>query len=101
MGVLVDEIKKNLIDQPLHILMCSASVLGLASLIQWQSGLKPLTPMLVGVLLTCTWVGLREFFQYPPRETRPWDVWVDATFEVIGIVLGACLHYWVVGPALV
>jgi hypothetical protein len=93
------ELKKNLIDQPLHILMGVASVVGIASVLGWQ-GVAVWVATTVGVLLTCTWVGLREFFQYPPRETRPWDVWVDAVFEILGIAGGAALYIWVIGPLL-
>ena len=94
-----DELRKQLIDQPLHVLMTAASVLAVASLLGWQ-GVVAWVATTVGVLVTGAWVGLREYLQYPPRETHPWDVWLDAAFEVAGIALGAWLYWAFVGPAL-
>lgn len=92
------EIKKQLIDQPLHLLMCIASVVGLGSILMLAVGVKVVLATIISTMLTCAWVGLREYIQYPPRETRPWDVWVDAVFEIIGIAGGAVLFYFVIGP---
>ena len=107
--IMDSEIRKQLIDQPLHVLMCVASVLAIslvfyltAAYTFWQCfPLAAILPATVfGVLGTGLWVAIREYVQYPPREGREYDVWLDAVFEIIGIVGGAALFYYVVGPLL-
>jgi hypothetical protein len=95
----MSELRKQAIDQPLHVLMCAASVLALSSPIGW-TGVAVWVATVVGVLLTCVWVGLREFLQYPSRESFPLDWLLDAVFEVAGIALGAWLYFAFVGPML-
>ena len=93
----MSQLRKQLIDQPLHVLMTSASVLALAVAFRLTGdGLVACTT--AGVLLTALWVGLREWHQYPPRVW--WDVWLDAAFELAGMGLGAWLFFSYVGPAL-
>jgi len=94
------EIKKQLIDQPLHIAMCVFSIAAIGAVLMKVAGLEVLITTIISTLLTCTWVGLREFLQYPPRESAPWDVWLDAAFEIVGIIGGAVLFYLVLGPML-
>jgi hypothetical protein len=90
------DLKKQLIDQPLHVLMGLASVNGIGAVLLCASGIGILLSTVIATLLTMTWEGLREFFQYPPRVW--WDLWLDAAFEVLGIVGGAALFYFVTGP---
>jgi len=71
------ELVKQLIDQPLHVLMGIASVCALAFVSQnvW-----------VAVGLTFAWEAYREFWQWP--SSRWWDPPLDFFFEAVGIVAG-------------
>jgi len=72
------EIKKQLIDQPLHLLMAIASVCAFTWLFKGQ--------VWVASGLTVTWIAYREFLQWP--SDRWWDPPLDATFEIAGVVAG-------------
>ena len=93
----MSELRKQLIDQPLHVLMCAASVLALAIAFQ-LSGDGIAASTFAGVSLTALWVGLREWHQWP--SSRWWDPPMDWAFEAVGMALGAWLYVAHVGPAL-
>lgn len=74
------EIVKQLIDQPLHILMGIVSVCVLSSLMGvW-----------FGVGFTVAWIAAREYNQWP--SSRWWDPPLDWFFEAVGIGAGYYLY---------
>ncbi len=95
------ELVRQLIDQPLHILMTVGSVWGIGGS-AWAifyftgdgtvTGIKLLTCLVAGSTLTATWVALRERAQWP--SSRWWDPPLDWFFEVVGMSLGV----WSLGP---
>lgn len=83
------EIRKQLIDQPLHILMTFASVwiiAGPTSLafghIEYWNGFAAY----VAGMLTFAWALAREVCQWP--SSRWWDPPLDAAFQWLGLWLG-------------
>ena len=88
------EVVKQLIDQPLHILMTLGSVLGAAALVHFAAVWLPATSAIslwlstaFGVLVTVAWNVAREMSQWPSK--RWWDPPMDWFFEAVGIGLGA------------
>lgn len=74
------EIKKQLIDQPLHLLM------GIISVCFFTWCFKGNVYLAVG--FTIAWEAAREYIQWPPNPNRPWDPPLDWVFEAVGIYLG-------------
>ncbi len=86
------EIVKQLIDQPLHILMTLGSVLGAAGVLHFGSAALVSTlgvawSAVGGVLVTVIWNVAREADQWPSK--RWWDPPMDWFFEALGTGLGA------------
>jgi len=88
------EVVKQLIDQPLHILMTFGSVLATAALAHfvavWLPATAPISVMLsmtAGIFVTAGWNVIRELEQWP--SSRWWDPPLDWFFEALGIGLGA------------
>jgi hypothetical protein len=104
------ELKKQFIDQPLHVVVCAASVLG-ASLLVYIAGVYTFwgfTPGgslgrfagLAGILITVGWNAAREMVQWPPRQSAKWDPYVDWAFEGLGTAGGGVLWFLVMVPVL-
>ncbi len=96
------EIVKQLIDQPLHVLMTVGSVWGISGFFAGVffvgygvvNGVHLLLSLIAGGALTALWVALREYFQWP--SSRWWDPPLDWAFEAAGIILGV----WSLGPVI-
>ena len=88
------EIVKQLIDQPLHVLMTVGSVWGISGFFAGVffvgygvvNGVHLLLSLIAGGSLTALWVSLREKAQWP--SSRWWDPPVDWFFSAAGIGLG-------------
>jgi hypothetical protein len=91
------EVRKQLIDQPLHVLMGVGSVNIIGCLFA-SLGFPLSIDLTAGIMWTMAWEGLREFYQWP--SSRWWDPPLDWTFEVGGIVLGGWLFITHLGPGL-
>ena len=79
------EIAKQVIDQPLHVLMAVASVW----LIGWLltlTGLAVVWCVVIAGVLTGAWMAVREYLQWP--SSRWWDPVLDWFFEAGGLALG-------------
>lgn len=77
-GEMKKEIIKQLYEQPLHVLMGILSVCFFAWAFKGQ--------VWVAVGITAAWEGYREYLQWP--SDRFWDLPLDATFEILGIIAG-------------
>ncbi len=80
------EIIKQLIDQPLHIVMGVVSVCFFA----WAFA-KSDHNIIYATLLTTFWIVFREYSQWPC--SRWYDPPIDWFFEAVGIVLGVYVWY--------
>ncbi len=88
------EIRKQLVDQPLHVAMGVASTLAVGSLLAWRRA-PTCASAGIAVLVTAAWEGYREWSQWP--SSRWWDPPLDWFFEIGGIALGVLvLLRWVV-----
>lgn len=110
------EIRKQLIDQPLHVIMNVASTLAIASPLfyggirtLWSKNPEALDLLylsaMLGFLGTLLWNAIREYNQWPPGRwegggRRWWDPPLDWLFELGGMVLGTWIFVRWVAPAL-
>ncbi len=96
LGPVAEEIVKQAIDQPLHVLMGVASVHILAWLLVALDA-PALPAAVIATACTVTWEALREWVQWPPGLWRDgpmrrwWDPPLDWLFEAAGIGLGTWL----------
>ena len=98
-----EEVRAQLLDQFLHLLMTSSSVYALCELTHYCVGFTGMGPTIlnaislaVGLCGTSLWNALREWVQWP--SSRWWDPPLDWTFLVIGMGLGGWL--WWLAPRI-
>lgn len=85
-GMLVKELVKQSIDQPLHILMAVASVWIIGYLTIALAGQPVVWAVTFSGVLTGAWMAFREYRQWP--SNRWWDPPMDWVFEAGGLALG-------------
>ena len=79
------EVVKQLIDQPLHVVMAWASIWAIAFPLHCL-GVQIVANLVFAGSLTGFWMTLREISQ--GKSSRPWDKPLDVTFQLGGWVLG-------------
>ena len=88
------EIRKQMLDQPLHFMWAFATVFPFA---YWAFHNPPMVFVVtfLWLIVNGVWIVAREIDQWP--SSRPWDPWMDWAFFAGGAVyaayLGVQLHH--------
>lgn len=90
-------LRKQLIDQTLHVVVNTVSVLVIGSLFAYFD-FNLLQAMFIATGIALVGNILREALQFPPRHW--WDLPLDIVFELGGIGLGAWGFLVYLGPWL-
>lgn len=80
------ELVKQVIDQPLHIVMAVASVWVIGYPLVAMAGLSVVLSAIISGVITAAWMARREWKQWP--SSRWWDPPLDWLFEAGGLALG-------------
>jgi len=80
------EVVRQVVDQPLHIVMAVASVWAIGYPLVTLGGLSVVLSAIISGVLTAAWMAHREWRQWP--SSRWWDPPLDWLFEAGGLALG-------------
>ena len=86
-GALLRELRKQAVDQPLHLAWAFATALPLALLVGLGSRHRSRWAALGWFTVSTVAIVVREVLQWP--SSRPWDPWLDWSFFALGYGLAA------------